>query len=459
MKNVLIPVALLALLIPAAAGALEVSFTGERLSLHAEQVPLQIILGRIGALGIRVRIEPELNPTITASFRDREIRQALNSILKDLNHVLVWESIPGPLGPIPKLAEIQVFRPGKKALMRSLGEGHGLSLAGHGGALFVKDEILIRLKAGSGLQDLQAILRRLQGRVVDGYPDLGLYRIRLPEGSDVPSLVEALEKASEIAGVEPNYAQPLPTPSRGQDVPIPTPRPFDMPVPPGGVPVAIVDTGLMSDAGLEGFVRASLDALNPDQPISDSLGHGTQMALIASGAVRPFGVQADPGMESPIIPIRAFDEKGFTSNFLIMQGIDFALKNGARVMSLSWGSETRSGFLEEAFARASGKGLIIVAAAGNEPTGRPVYPAAFPSVIAVGAVGPDGKTWERSNDGDFVSLYAPGFAALPVGYKGDPGTYAGTSISTAFAANLIANVLSRNPKASKEDVLKALTGR
>ena len=128
-------------------------------------------------------------------------------------------------------------------------------------------------------------------------------------------------------------------------------------------------------------------------------------------------------------------------------------------MSLSWGSETRSGFLEKAFAQASGKGLIIVASAGNEPTGRPVYPAAYGSVIGVGAAGPDGKAWEKSNYGHFVSLYAPGFAAFPVGYKGDPGTYAGTSISAAFAANLIANVLSHNPKASREEVIKALSGQ
>jgi hypothetical protein len=55
-----------------------------------------------------------------------------------------------------------------------------------------------------------------------------------------------------------------------------------------------------------------------------------------------------------------------------------------------------------------------------------------------------------------VDLYAPGFASLPVGYKGEPGIYAGTSISTAFTANLIASILSKNPKATKEQILEAL---
>jgi hypothetical protein len=199
--------------------------------------------------------------------------------------------------------------------------------------------------------------------------------------------------------------------------------------------------------------------LNPDESISDSLGHGTQMALIAAGVVKPSGVRSGTHTQSPIIPIRVFDDNGFTSNFTIMSSIDFALENGARVMSLSWGSETRSDFLESALDYARSKGLIVVASAGNEPTGKPVYPAAFPSVIGVGALAPDGKSWENSNYGDFVSVYAPGFATLPVGYKGDPGAYAGTSISAAYAANVIADYLSEHPEATSQEVLDALSRR
>jgi subtilisin family serine protease len=153
------------------------------------------------------------------------------------------------------------------------------------------------------------------------------------------------------------------------------------------------------------------------------------------------------------------DDNGFTSNFTIMGSIDFALKHGARVMSLSWGSETRSDFLETALHDARSKGLIVVASAGNEPTGKPVYPAAFSSVIGVGALAPDGKSWANSNYGDFVTLYAPGFATLPVGYKGDPGAYAGTSISAAYVANLIADYLSAHTEATTQEVLEALRRR
>ena len=201
---------------------------------------------------------------------------------------------------------------------------------------------------------------------------------------------------------------------------------------------------------------ASLDALSPDKTISDSLGHGTQMALIAAGVIQPYGISGISEATSPIIPIKAFDGNGFTSNFSLMRGIEFALDNGARVISLSWGSETRSKFLENALGYAKSKGLFIVASAGNEPTGKPVYPAAYPSVIGIGALAPDGKPWKKSNYGDFVTLQAPGFATLPVGYNGEPGTYAGTSISAAFVARFISDYISRNPGATVKEVHSAL---
>jgi thermitase len=156
------------------------------------------------------------------------------------------------------------------------------------------------------------------------------------------------------------------------------------------------------------------------------------------------------------VAIRAMDDNGFTTDFTILNSIDFAIEKGARVMSLSWGSEERSDFLETILDYAAAKGVIVVASAGNEPTGRPVYPAAYPSVIGVGAAYPSGKTWDKSNYGSFVSLFAPGFAALPVGYKGDPGIYGGTSISAAFVANRIADYWSKYPESSIQQIKTAV---
>ena len=99
---------------------------------------------------------------------------------------------------------------------------------------------------------------------------------------------------------------------------------------------------------------------------------------------------------------------------------------------------------------AAGQGLLLVAAAGNEPTGRPVYPAAYPDVIAVGGTTADGQPWKDSNAGDFVDLSAVATATLPA------GSYVGTSISSAVVANALAQYLNRHPGATAAQARAAL---
>ncbi len=444
------------------ATALEVKMTGDRLSLHADHTPLQDILQRMADQGISIQIDPRLNPAISASFENRDMQESLNSILKSLNHVLIWESAEGESGNIIKLAEIQIFMPGKKELMKPLGKRSVLSIARNpkDGSLFVKDEILLRLRPGADISKIKKLLEQIGGTVIASNPALGIYKIRVPENSDIPAIAEQLSKHPGVAKSEPNYAYPISIPFRNAsnngDFSIP-----DIPLPDGKIPIAVLDTGLDPGSVPGEYILASLDAVNMDRTISDSLGHGTQMVLIASGVVEPYGVvpssaTGEDMTRNPVIAIRAFDDNGFTSNYNIMDSINFALENGARVMSLSWGSETRSGFMEDAMNYANSKGLVIVASAGNEPTGKPQYPGAYESVICVGAIDPEGKRWKNSNYGDFVNLYAPGFATLPVGYKGDPGAYAGTSISTAYEASRIADYLSENPEASMQEIYDAL---
>ena len=98
-----------------------------------------------------------------------------------------------------------------------------------------------------------------------------------------------------------------------------------------------------------------------------------------------------------------------------------------------------------------------MAAAGNEPTGHPLYPAALPDVIAVAALNADGNVWDQSNYGTFVKFAAPGFADLPVGYNGPPGLYGGTSISAAYTANIIAQFLRTHPKMNAAEAVSTLT--
>lgn len=427
--------------------AYQLTLHNDRITLHADQVKLRTLMNDLAKkTDIKVYIDPGLNPRISADFNNTSLQNALESILTPFNHALKWESA--------SLSEIHIFKEGDKHQMLPRKNDSPLDIARNpiDGSLYVKGEILIRLKPGMDVKDLNEILKQLGGTLISKNRAIGIYKIKLPDRTMIPELVKQIKDHPDIEAAEPNYAYPIALPYRYlTDSKIKTEVDFK-PMADGAVPIAVLDSGL-AQGNLPGeYVLAAKDALNPDAPISDPLGHGTQMALIAAGMVTPFGAKKSADSANPVIAIRTFDENGYTSSTALMQGIDFALANGARVASLSWGSNTKSDFMNDTVEYGASKGLIIVASAGNDPTGNPVYPAAYTSVMGIGALAPDGQNWENSNYGDFVDVYLPGFADMPIGYKADPGIYAGTSISAAFAANQIAAFLSQNPRADKQEI-------
>ncbi|MBN1270192.1 MAG: S8 family serine peptidase [Kiritimatiellae bacterium] len=438
--------------------ALEVRLEGDRLSISTRNDDLREVLGYFVHAGVSVRIDPRIRARVTGRFKDAEVETALKELLAPFGYALIWDVVEGPLGPLPKLAEIQVFRPGaEKNLEPILPESSNLDVTTGpaGGPPFVKDEILISVRPGMRLDEFRRLIAQIGGTVVDSVPELGIYRVRLVPGINIPALVEQVAKNPNIHTAEPNYVFPQPAPQPGDAGTDASPRPRS--AADGAAPVAILDSGLLSLEALNAAILGRYDALQPDREITDPAGHGTQMALVASGAVLPGGAGAEGESPSvPILAVRAFDENGNASSFALARSIAYALGGGARVLNLSWGSETGSDFLANAIAYAQSKGLLVVAAAGNEPTGRALYPAAYPGVVAVSATSAGATRWENSNYGDFVFVAAPGFASFPVGYNGPPGSYAGTSISSAYVSRALARYLTLHPAATRAQALEAL---
>ena len=434
-----------------------VRLQGERLTLNVKDQPLADILKMLSDQGVRIRIDPRINPTVTAAFTDRPIGAAIAGLLKTVDYALIWRKDKSSTDTEPTLWEIRIFYKGQEARVQPLKKSDNLTVVKKDdGIFFVKDILLVRLDPNMSEAALAGLLDRLGATIIDFYAPLGIVRLRLPHGSDVPAIADAIVDTPGIRGAEPDYAYPL---EGGIPAPIesasPSPQPSAAPSA-GSTIVAVMDSGLSAEYSGSPFVQAAYDAVSPGGDVGDNLGHGTQMALIAAGAVNPLGTGAEAPAGSLVVAIRAFDDNGFTSNYTLMRGIDVAIQQGARVLSLSWGSETPSSLLESATRYAASKGLILVAAAGNAPTGNPVYPAAYDGVIGVGALTPKGDAWDQSNYGDFVAVSAPGLADLPVGYKGDPGIYAGTSIATAYTARRVAAILTQNPGADRATILKIL---
>ncbi len=425
---------------------------GDRLWLQARKTPLVDILQQFSRIGVVVRLDPRIQSTVTGSVRGEDLGKALEFVLEDYDYLLTWKMLRGPLGRVPKLKEIRVFMPGGEDSVRPMPRKSPIFDATRGvsgiSPEFVKDELLVGASPGTTYAQFQSLLDQIGGMIVEADAATGVYLIRFPAGTNVEALLAQLARNPLIAHAELNHVVRLPGGSSSDLSGWPSIPPVSPPDN-GSIPVAVLDSGLDPKAGLSPLVSAGWNAVDPDRALADPDGHGTQMAILASGLLPADGLTAS-GETLPLVSVRAFDEEGKTSNFALLQALAYAAQAGAKVVNMSWGSETDSDFLRAAIEKAASQGLLLVAAAGNEPTGNAVYPAAYSGVIAVGGVTADGQPWASSNHGEFVDLSASASATLP------SGAYVGTSISSAAVSSALAQYLNRNPGASAANAFAAL---
>lgn len=176
-----------------------------------------------------------------------------------------------------------------------------------------------------------------------------------------------------------------------------------------GMTVAVIDTGVTVVPDLEQtkFVKG-YDFVNDKEEAADDNGHGTHVAgTIAQSTNNNYGV-AGVAYEASIMPLKVLSAFGGGTVADIAEAIRFAADNGADVVNLSLGGAGESQVLEEAVNYAYNKGVVVVAAAGNESRNSASYPARYPHVISVAATGPSGEKAPYSNFGAGVDISAPG---------------------------------------------------
>jgi hypothetical protein len=205
-----------------------------------------------------------------------------------------------------------------------------------------------------------------------------------------------------------------------------------------GVKVAVLDTGVVPVAALPGVSRSI--AITPfPSDLAKTHGHGTAVAsLIASNDPAAPGVA--PAAE--IISIRVGDESGQADSFALAAGILAAVEAGAQIINISMGTHEDNPLIQEAVRYADARGVVIVAASGNSEQADASYPAAYPSVISVGAVDARGEHLDFSNYGTYLSVTAPGYLINTV-WPGDRyASISGTSASAPIVAGAIAATMS-----------------
>ena len=443
------------------ADPVHLELSGQHLSLRTDGATLEEILRAFAHYGIEV-VHPSLpEQRLTFDWRERPLGDALAELLGGFNHDTRWLSYPVGGGWMHTLTGLRIYgRETAQDPLRRMPPPTTRWVTLHDGGEAVADELLLGLTRDADIHEIRALLRALGGQVISVDEIAGIYRVRLPPNSNLPAVLEQVLRHPHIAAAEPNRAVRIPGPalppaSAAATAGAAAPRPAALPLADGPAALAIIDSGVNPDWLPERQLRATLDVTGQNRDRIDSLGHGTQMALLAAGQFLPQG-SGSRDTAVPLVSIRGFDDEGRTSHFGILESLAFARDQGAAAISMSWGSPTPSPIMEAAFARMADQGMILIAAAGNEGRERVLYPAGYASVLAVAAATPDGTLWENSNRGDGIDLMAPGITTFPVGHQGPPGTYAGTSIATPVVAAAITLFRQQHPEATAAQIREAL---
>jgi len=225
-----------------------------------------------------------------------------------------------------------------------------------------------------------------------------------------------------------------------------------------GVRVYVIDTGVRSDhADLAGRVIPGWSAYDDGRGSEDCNGHGTHVAGTVAGSA--FGVAKG----ATIVAIRVLDCDGAGFASSVVSGISWAIANhpgGPGVINLSLGGPANSA-IDRAVADATARGLVVVAAAGNEGGDAcAVSPARAASAVTTGATTSRDARASYSNFGGCVDLFAPGSGITSAWHTGSgaSATLSGTSMAAPHVAGIAARLLQADPGAGPSRIADLLTG-
>ncbi|GAA1361437.1 S8 family peptidase [Catellatospora chokoriensis] len=237
-----------------------------------------------------------------------------------------------------------------------------------------------------------------------------------------------------------------------------------------GVTVAVIDSGVEGGhPDLTGNVLKGFDTIvgGDGDGWGDDEGHGSSMAGLIAGHGHGSGNKDGVlGMapKAKVLPIRISTAKGHGGGDAIAIGIDEAVKRGVKIISISASAPSAdSSVLIKAVERAHAAGVLVIAAAGNQPKDFYVAaPGRYPGAVAVGAVDQQGTVAPVSVRGDEVQLVAPGVDITSTSRinKATNTQYrrsSGTSPATAITAGLAALIWSKYPQLTADEVLERMT--
>jgi thermitase len=214
-----------------------------------------------------------------------------------------------------------------------------------------------------------------------------------------------------------------------------------------GITVAILDTGVdFTHYDLATQTLPGYDALGIYPDGRDVQGHGTFIA----GIIHQIAPQAT------ILPVRVLDANGLGTVASVMNGLQYAINQGAKVVNLSFSSTMDASSLHKLIQTAKSKGVMVFAAAGNDNSGAKYFPANYGESLAVSATDNRDYRANFANWQGYMDISSPGVDIYSTWLGGGYAWASGTSFSTPIVAGAAALIRSFHPDYSYDQVKSTL---
>ncbi|UCC41178.1 MAG: peptidase S8 [Candidatus Aminicenantes bacterium] len=358
------------------------------------------------------------------------------------------------------------------------------------GMRYAPDQILVKFKASISEQNIKATIAAYQTKKIKRIPRINIYQLQIPKGENVEDVLYVMSRNPDIEYATPNYiayiaVTPNDTFFDWQYALYNSSQTIGVPGSPQGkeradikatsawgetkgdeeVLIAVLDTGVdLEHPDLKNKIYSSgRDFVNEDFDATDDNGHGTHVAGIAAAETNNNEGIAGVAWNCKILPIKVIEADGEGYYSWIIEGIIWAVDNGADVINISAGGDVHEQSLQGAVQYAFNNGVIVAAASGNDGSSV-LYPAAYDDYcLAVAASDYNDLIPDWSNFGPEIDVAAPGeriIGPVPTWFWGpDSIPYAygfGTSLSTPHVAGLSALLKSIKPWLTASEIMNII---
>lgn len=196
------------------------------------------------------------------------------------------------------------------------------------------------------------------------------------------------------------------------------------------------------------FVGNSATTMIPDNNpdvTSDTTDHGVHVSGIASAVTNNAKGVASIAFNAKLLIVKTGADDYGRAIYKGYEGIKYAADHGAAIINCSWGGAGGGQFGQEMIDYAVSKGCLVIAAAGNDDTDVPDYPASYKGVLAVASVTTNDVKSGFSNFGSTIDMSAPGSSIYNTVNGGRYGFKSGTSMAAPMVASAAALVKAKYP--------------